>query len=395
MWWFFMKDMKSLGLKVLKQLNDAGYQAFFVGGYVRDQLLGMKSDDIDITTNALPEDIEGIFNHTVATGKKYGTITVFIDNTGFEVTTYRIDQDYKNHRQPESVKFSQKLKDDLIRRDFTMNALAQDKEGEIYDFFDGKTDIKNHIIRAIDDPDKRFKEDALRILRALRFVGKLGFDIEDKTLNAMKNDVGLLNKIPTERIIKELDQILSHNHTDKVYKLMNDIRLDKAFKSFAYVLPYIKNKDLSLPLESFFALSIYPKGKIDTSKWRFSNAQVTKIETLAYIMNLLMDSRLTRLICYNYEENMLLEADRLLDAFFDYQSQSDKIKHIYKHLVIKSYNDLNISGHDLKKLVDNDKQVGEILNQLIKEVLLEKTNNLKQDLLERAKQIMEEHSGRS
>jgi predicted transcriptional regulator len=112
-------------------------------------------------------------------------------------------------------------------------------------------------------------------------------------------------------------------------------------------------------------------------------------------MNLLMDSRLTRLICYNYEENMLLEADRLLDAFFDYQSQSDKIKHIYKHLVIKSYNDLNISGHDLKKLVDNDKQVGEILNQLIKEVLLEKTNNLKQDLLERAKQIMEEHSGRS
>lgn len=390
-----MKDMKLLALKVLKQLNDAGYEAFFVGGYVRDQLLGMSSDDIDITTNALPEDIESIFDHTAATGKKYGTITVFIDNKGFEVTTYRIDQDYKNHRQPESVKFSKKLKDDLIRRDFTMNALAQDKDGEIYDFFDGKSDIKKHIIRAIDDPDKRFKEDALRILRAIRFVGKLGFDIEDKTLNAMKNDVGLLNKIPTERIIKELDQILTLKHTKKVYRLMNEIKLEKAFKSFAYVLPYIKNNDLFLSLESFFALSIYPKGKIDTSKWRFSKAQVTKIETLSYLMDLLMNSRLNRLICYNYDEDILLEADRLLDAFFDYESQSDKIKHIYKHLVIKSYNDLTISGHDLKKIVNKDKQVGEILNQLIKDVLLEKVDNHKQALLKRAKQIMEEHSGKN
>ena len=176
----------NIGKEVLKTLKENGYEAYFVGGFVRDRLLGLYSDDIDITTNALPDEVETCFKNVKQTGKKYGTVTVLIDSFKYEVTTFRFDGEYADGRRPDKVEFSKKLEDDLERRDFTINALVMDEDEVVRDLHDGKFDIENKIIRTINDPGKRFKEDALRMMRAIRFVSKLGFDIEDETLKAIE-----------------------------------------------------------------------------------------------------------------------------------------------------------------------------------------------------------------
>ena len=181
------------------------YEAFMVGGCVRDSLLGLKPKDFDITTSALPEITENLFTKT---GIKHGTVTVVIDKENFEVTTYRTEENYIDNRRPEKVEFVKDLKEDLSRRDFTINAFAyNDKEGLI-DYFNGMDDLKNKVIRAVGDPNKRFNEDALRMLRAIRFSAQLGFSIESKTYDAIKDNVQLIKNISNERIRDELCKIL-------------------------------------------------------------------------------------------------------------------------------------------------------------------------------------------
>ncbi|MFP4478258.1 MAG: CCA tRNA nucleotidyltransferase [Candidatus Izemoplasmatales bacterium] len=385
-----MKSLVKYGKTILKKLNDSGYEAYFVGGYVRDKFLNIESNDIDIATNALPSDVETLFENTVATGKKYGTVTVFIENHGFEITTYRIDQEYINYRQPEYVEFSSDLKDDLIRRDFTMNALAEDIHGDVIDMFDGKADIQQRIIRAIDDPYKRFNEDALRILRAIRFVGKLDFSIEDDTFNAMKKHVQLLDELPTERIIKEIELILKQNHIKNVYQLMSDIKLGHVFENLEPAIDKLKNTTLNVSIEQFFALGLYPDEKLDIIKWRFSKKQIRDIETIIELMDLLLKQRLTPIIIYNNPRKSLLEANELLTHFFDYENQEDKIVNLYRHLKINSFKDLEISGHEIAPLVKDPKSVGKIIEDLIEDVLNDKLENDKDTLLKRATEIAEE-----
>ena len=184
------------------------YEAFMVGGCVRDSLLGLKPKDFDITTSALPEITENLFTKTIPTGIKHGTVTVVINKENFEVTTYRTEGNYIDNRRPEKVEFVKDLKEDLSRRDFTINAFAyNDKEGLI-DYFNGMDDLKNKVIRAVGDPNKRFNEDALRMLRAIRFSAQLGFSIESKTYDAIKDNVQLIKNISNERIRDELCKIL-------------------------------------------------------------------------------------------------------------------------------------------------------------------------------------------
>ncbi len=184
------------------------YESFMVGGCVRDSLLGLKPKDFDITTSALPEITEDLFTKTIPTGIKHGTVTVVIDKENFEVTTYRTEGNYIDNRRPEKVEFVTNIKEDLSRRDFTINAFAyNDKEGLI-DYFNGMDDLKNKVIRAVGDPNKRFNEDALRMLRAIRFSAQLGFSIESKTYDAIKDNVQLIKNISNERIRDELCKIL-------------------------------------------------------------------------------------------------------------------------------------------------------------------------------------------
>lgn len=187
-------------------LQSAGFEAYAVGGCVRDSLLGKTPNDWDITTSAKPEDMKSVFAdfHCIDTGIKHGTVTVVIDGEPLEITTFRLDGEYEDNRHPKSVTFTSNLGADLGRRDFTVNAMAYSKMTGTIDLFGGQNDLKNKIIRCVGDPDRRFNEDALRILRALRFASALDFEIEEKTAQSLLKNRALLGNISEERIAKEL-----------------------------------------------------------------------------------------------------------------------------------------------------------------------------------------------
>lgn len=195
--------------KVQQRLIDKGFEAYQVGGCVRDQLIGRTPKDYDITTDALPEQVQAIFGHTIPVGQKFGVVVVMIDNTQVEVATFRADGAYTDGRRPDEVRYSKTVKEDVIRRDFTMNGLLRDNNYELVDHVGGLDDIHKELIRAIGDPNVRFAEDALRMLRACRFAAQLGFTIEEKTYEAIEGNARLLNVISRERVAMELFRLLS------------------------------------------------------------------------------------------------------------------------------------------------------------------------------------------
>ncbi len=200
--------------KIIDTLEEAGYEAYAVGGCVRDSLLGRTPDDWDITTSAKPEDCKRLFPRTVNTGIKHGTVTVLLGGEGFEVTTYRIDGVYEDGRHPREVTFTASLKEDLRRRDFTVNAMAYNERSGLVDIYGGMQDIKNRVIRCVGDARERFDEDALRMLRAVRFSAQLGYRIDEKTREAVKAMAPNLQKISAERIQAELVKLVISPHPD-------------------------------------------------------------------------------------------------------------------------------------------------------------------------------------
>ncbi len=193
---------------IIDRLMEEGFDAYAVGGCVRDSILGRKPDDWDITTSARPMKIKELFDHTVDTGLIHGTITVIVGGEGYEVTTYRIDGEYEDNRHPKEVIFTDNLIEDLKRRDFTINAMAYNKVRGLVDEYDGRGDIERKLIRCVGEPAERFDEDALRVMRAVRFAGQLGFDIDEATMSAMKEKAPNLADISAERIQVELMKLL-------------------------------------------------------------------------------------------------------------------------------------------------------------------------------------------
>ncbi len=193
---------------ILDTIHEAGEEAYIVGGCVRDLLLGMKPNDWDITTSALPGKVKNLFDRTIDTGLDHGTVTVMIGSEGYEVTTYRIDGDYEDHRRPDKVVFTRSLKEDLLRRDFTINAMAYNPDQGIIDMYDGMRHLEDRIITCVGNPVDRFEEDALRMLRAIRFSAKLGFEIEKETYDAIILLKDLIGHVSAERIQVELTKTL-------------------------------------------------------------------------------------------------------------------------------------------------------------------------------------------
>ena len=202
--------------RILRVLEDHGYEAFVVGGCVRDSLLGRNPNDWDITTSALPLQVKALFRRTIDTGLKHGTVTVLMDGEPFEVTTYRVDGEYLDGRHPSEVTFTASLQEDLQRRDFTINAMAYSEKKGLQDLFGGLPDLEKGLIRAVGDPAKRFGEDALRIMRAVRFAAQLGYEVEADTVQAMKELAPTLSKISAERIAAELEKLLVSPHPEKL-----------------------------------------------------------------------------------------------------------------------------------------------------------------------------------
>lgn len=211
-----MKHMKipEQAGKIIEVLEEHGFEAYLVGGCVRDMLLGRKPEDWDITTNARPEEVKALFRRTIDTGIRHGTVTVIIDQCGYELTTYRIDGKYEDSRHPKEVLFTAELAEDLKRRDFTVNAMAYHPKSGLVDIFGGQKDLEAMVIRCVGNPEERFSEDALRIMRAIRFAGQLGFEIEEETMNAAERLAPTLSNISAERVRMELVKLLTSPHPE-------------------------------------------------------------------------------------------------------------------------------------------------------------------------------------
>ena len=204
---------------IISKLEEAGFEAYAVGGCIRDSILGREPEDWDITTSALPKDIKACFKRTVDTGIEHGTVTVLLGDDSFEVTTYRVDGEYRDLRHPSEVSFTKSLAEDLRRRDFTINAMAYNPVTGLLDLFEGRKDLEAGIIRCVGDPDERFSEDALRILRAVRFAAQLGFEVEPGTAEAISGHAANFRAVSRERILTEITKLICSAHIERIEDL--------------------------------------------------------------------------------------------------------------------------------------------------------------------------------
>lgn len=441
-------SVPSQALTALKILNDSGYSAYIVGGAVRDYVMGKVPHDFDITTSATPEEIKKAFfdYRTIETGIKHGTVTVIIDSMPFEITTYRIDGGYTDKRRPDKVQFSDNLKDDLSRRDFTCNALAFNPDIGVVDEYGGTDDINNKVIRCVGEADKRFNEDALRIMRALRFASVLGFSIERNTAISIKKNYHLLKYVSAERLFSELLKLLSGDNVydvlltysevfffimPELYRMKDCEQLNKyhiydVWEHTVKAVASIRN-DPELRL----AMLIHDSGK-PSVKFRgedgydhFHGHPDVSAELAMQILNRFKASNqiknhIVSLVKYHefrphlvskniYKKyigilgidliNELFEirvADSLAQNPFYLKSSLDSIETgrcIVNNLVAEgscfTLKDLKINGNDLMGLgFDSSPELGLILSGLLDDVIENKVKNERTALLNRAKELL-------
>jgi tRNA nucleotidyltransferase (CCA-adding enzyme) len=257
------------GRFVIEKLKSNGHEAYYVGGCVRDHLLGLEIRDIDITTSAKPFEVLKLFK-SEPTGLKYGTITVLHEKVNIEVTTYRVDGTYEDFRKPTEVTLTDSKEEDVKRRDFTINGLLMDENYEITDYVGGQEDLQNHIIRAIGNPVERFNEDALRLLRAVYFQTKLGFQIDKDTRDAMKENAHLITHLPNERVLNETLKILSGDYQLMGLKTIETTGLSKYLPGLEKGINFI-NENLKdrIFIDSFFVLCFSLHGSVPND-WKLN-----------------------------------------------------------------------------------------------------------------------------
>lgn len=386
---------------IIEQLEKNGFEGFIVGGCVRDYILGFLPKDFDITTDALPQDIKNIFDYTIDTGIEHGTVTVVLDRQNFEVTTYRIDGEYKDNRRPENVTFSKKIEEDLSRRDFTMNAIAYSIKRGFVDPFCGIDDIKNKLIKGVGDADTRFKEDALRMMRGVRFSAQLGFDIEDETFLAIKNNAKLIENISIERTRDEFLKLIKSDYIEKL-NLLEETKLYKYF--IPEIEPIFKNykknifilKKLSKDLRLTFLLSHLDEkiGEEVLKRIKLDNKTIKETKTIIQYFNYnFVDNRVeTRKLmsiiepdlfkkileikfCISLIENDLIKCKKY-DNIFDEIDETIRKNHCF------SLKTLAIKGNDLKQIgITDGKKIGDCLKLALNIVLEQPDKNEKDWLL--------------
>lgn len=422
------------------------YEAYMVGGCVRDIILGNKPKDYDITTSAKPNNTISLFKRTIPTGLKHGTVTVLINNNPYEVTTFRTEGTYLDNRHPSSVNFVTDIKEDLSRRDFTINALAYNEITGLIDYFNGVNDIESKIIRCVGDPDKRFKEDALRMLRAIRFSCQLSFDIDINTLNGIKNNYSLISNISNERIRDEICKMLISPNPSKGLELLKDTKLLEIIlpdinslvdfspkcnnhnkNVFSHTLKVIDNTESNLVLR--LSALFHDVGKLNTLT-SFNNGSFYGFpghclegETITkrILSNLRFDNNTIKIVSKLIKHHLVLDVNNMptryevkkllndigkdniyllfklqradinsLDnpkLFLEKVSYTENlVNEIIKNnepLIIK---DLNITGEDLINILNlkPGKLIGETLNHLLDKVLQEPNLNSRELLLKLA-----------
>jgi len=367
-----LKNAVISGNEILRRFIDNGYEAYYVGGFVRDFLLSIESSDIDITTAATPDAIKTLFPKAIATGERYGTLTIPVDKIHFEVTTFRTEGEYLDARHPNFVAYTTQLSDDLKRRDFTINAMAMDINGQIIDQFHGQDDINAKIIRAIGDADTRFKEDALRMMRAFRFVGKLGFDIESQTFESIIKNKALLNSISNERIMQELKLILASKHVLKALKSMQKAEMGSVLIPLSKGFEWVNNvSSYQLSGHEFYALSFYLHNGEIPDEWRFSNHDRTIIERLINLVTVTKDDPFNEMLVYVNGLELSLMANRINFALNPKYDQSELITKLYHQMPIHKTCDLAFKGQDILSLdlLKDARDIGDLIDDITYQVI--------------------------
>ncbi|MBR1597951.1 MAG: CCA tRNA nucleotidyltransferase [Lachnospiraceae bacterium] len=427
--------------RIIHTLQNAGYEAYIVGGCVRDAVLNKEPDDWDITTSAKPMEVKALFDRTIDTGLAHGTVTVMFGKEGYEVTTYRVDGKYEDHRRPNSVTFTSSLIEDMKRRDFTINAMAYNDEEGIVDHFHGAEDLDKHIIRCVGEPKERFDEDALRILRALRFSAQLDFDIDERTREAIKNQAEFLKDISTERIQVELTKLLMSDHPERLitaYELgvtkvilpefdamMETPQVNKhhSYNVGEHTVKVIKEvpKDKALRWAALLHDVAKPATHTNDGEWdhfyghnekgvemaedvlhrlKFDNATIDKVKRLVFWHDYGM-GELPKISSFRKALNKMgsdlfcdfthiKRADILAQSDYHRQDKLNKLealKGYYQEILDKkqclTIKDLAVTGKDLIDMgMKPGPQMGELLNMLLDKVLNEPELNEREKLLD-------------
>ncbi len=429
----------------LRLLSESGFVAFVVGGCVRDSNMNKTPDDWDITTSSSPEETMEVFKHyrVIPTGLKHGTVTVIIDDVHLEITTMRIDGEYHDNRRPETVEFTTDIIEDLSRRDFTVNAMAYNQANGLIDPFGGIRDIESGIIRCVGNPDARFREDALRIIRALRFASVLDFNIEKETADSIKRNAHLLNNVANERIRVELLKLLCGEGVERILDEYRDVIFT--------VIPELKDSDGFPQKTPFHIYNVWEhtikvvggventaelriaallhdiakpqkfyldddgvahfKGHPELSaqmafdilkRLRFSNAEIESICNIIKLHDTRPDGSKQRIarLCSEYSCDIVRKALLLMrgdaagknpvyyeddiKSFALAEKQLDEIEQSGPCLRIS---DLDVNGKEIASLGFNGKEIGDVLNTLLQLVIEEKIENQKSALLSTAKKL--------
>lgn len=365
---------------ILKTLEGAGFAACFVGGCVRDTLLGRPVHDWDITTSALPEEIMALFPRCIPTGIKHGTVTVLLRGESFEVTTFRRDGAYHDGRHPDGVVFVPNLTEDLARRDFTINAMAMHLDGSITDCFDGKADLKRGIIRCVGDPERRFREDALRMLRAWRFSAQLGFQIEDDTARAIRENAGLCRLLSRERVCAEAEKTLLSPLPQTLSVMLREGLLSACGIAGDYDLQALRTVPAEPDARWAMLKVLIPK--LDMQQFRLPSRRVQLAETAAAAY---------RPSYARQELKALLAAsgEEVARVCAKLSGQEALLEKILKSGECVSLRGLAVNGRDFPAL--QGRSAGEMLRRLLDHVLAFPEDNNRQTLL----RLAEEWSGNS
>lgn len=387
---------------VMQKIESAGYEAYFVGGSVRDTIIGEKIHDVDIASSAYPEEIKKLFKRTVDTGIEHGTVMVIDNNQGYEITTFRTESGYQDYRRPDKVTFVRSLKEDLKRRDFTINALAMRENGEVTDLFGGIEDIDKKIIRAVGNPNERFNEDALRMMRAVRFASKLNFNIEKETFNAIERHSSLLEKIAIERIYVEfikmmkglkpkqgIDDMISTN-------MYLHVPLFADYRKQLSDISRFKNLNLNNEIE-IWSLICFEFGlnreQISNflKSWKASNEVINNTQTCCYALNAIKNDNMSDFLMYLTGENLLLEANYIA-SFYDCSIDNELLKKQYSSLPIKNKKQLAINGGILIKngILKPGPMLGKVLNAIEKQVVIGNLDNNTENIINFTKQYLKE-----
>lgn len=355
--------MKELGLQILNKIYDYGYQAYIVGGFVRDELLGIETNDIDITTNATPMELKNIFPTLEIASTSYGSVRIIHENVRFDITTFREEDNYLDYRHPSNIHYVNDLKTDLLRRDFTVNTLCLDKDGNLVDLLNGKEDLDKHILKTIIDSNTSFSRDALRILRAIRFASFLNFSLSNEIIDAINKNKDLLKKLSYERKKNELDKIFGSNKAKEGILLIKKYHLEEALD-----LPNLDRiRDYS-DIVGIWAM-------INPIKYRFSSNQRELINKINQVYD--MDN-LDNIILYKYGLYVNLIAGINKDI------NKKDILEKYDALPIKNRNDINIRANEICDILNKKSGpfIGDIYKDLEELILTNKLENDKFKLKE-------------